>query len=289
LRRCVYTVLTGGYETLNEQPAAAGRDVPFICLTDDPDLRSDTWEIRRFRPIFPDDPVRSQRAAKMLAHRVLPEFDASLYIDNAVLLRVPPEQIFALAPDAGFALVAHSFRASLLDEFLAVAEQKLDDPARLAEQLGHYRAAFPAQLAAKPAWTGLLLRDHRDSAVAAAMEIWLAHVCRYSRRDQLAAPVAFHLAGLRPEMLAADNHESWFHSWPHAPARKVERRLWPDQPADHALALQIELAQQAVAQAELRARLEGLAHEHAVLLDSTSWRLLEPLRAFGRRIRPHRT
>ena len=81
----------------------------------------------------------------------------------------------------------------------------IDDPARVAEQLAHYMAAFPALLDQAPFWTALLLRDHRDKLVQTAMEIWLAHVFRYARRDQLRL-AAFHLGGARPETLDIDNH-----------------------------------------------------------------------------------
>src|SRR5688572_10939275 len=57
---CVYTTLIGGYEPLNEQPVAASSRVPFVCLTDDPNLASDTWQIRHVTPLFGMDPVRSQ-------------------------------------------------------------------------------------------------------------------------------------------------------------------------------------------------------------------------------------
>ena len=53
MARCVFTVLNGGYEALNEQPVAARSAIPFICLTDDPGLTSGTWQIRPFKPRFP--------------------------------------------------------------------------------------------------------------------------------------------------------------------------------------------------------------------------------------------
>jgi len=59
---CVYTVLSGGYEQLNEQPMARQSRLKFICFTDDPELTSESWEIRPMVPILADDPVRSQRA-----------------------------------------------------------------------------------------------------------------------------------------------------------------------------------------------------------------------------------
>ena len=47
-----YTALIGSYERLQEQPEAKNTDIPFICLTDDPSLTSETWEVRLIEPAF---------------------------------------------------------------------------------------------------------------------------------------------------------------------------------------------------------------------------------------------
>ena len=250
-RMCVYTALTGRYEQLNEQPIAAQSRIPFICLTDDPDLRSGSWQVRQIRPKFGMDPIRSQRDLKLSPHLHLPEFDASLYIDNSVLLSELPERLFEdFEATPGFCLAEHSFRNSVLDEFLAVAESGLDDQSRIFEQLNHYLLDCPEVLDEKPYWGAILMRDHRSSAVRVMLEAWLAHVNRYSRRDQLSVNAAFRYAGLKPQVLRIDNHSSWFHSWPHARSRDQNRgtrrpatSLSP--PAAHIRRLEQALAEQA--------------------------------------------
>ncbi len=268
---CVYTVLTGGYEPLNEQPVTQASTLPFICFTDMPDTTSATWEIRPLPQLFTSDPVRNQRAGKLRPTALLPEFSRSLYIDNSVLLQVPPEQIFAAVDiSTGMALPRHSFRATLLDEFAVAAEHRLDDPARIAEQLTHYQAAVPHVLVQAPYWNAILLRDHHHPTMRAAMEIWLAHVLRYSRRDQLSAAPAFYLAGLNPAVMEIDNYQSWFHTWPHIKGRKAERRLWG---ADEGEALK-----RLVQNVALEQRLARLEHENQALLSATTWRLMQPVR-----------
>lgn len=79
---CVYTALFGDYEALNEQPVRRNSHLQFICFTNDPGLKSDSWEIVQAEPLFSMDPIRSQRQYKMLPHRFLPEYSVSLYIDN---------------------------------------------------------------------------------------------------------------------------------------------------------------------------------------------------------------
>jgi len=276
LRRCVFTVLTGGYEALNEQPVAADSALQFICFTDRP-VASATWQIRDMVKPFAADDFRNQRSYKLRPHAVLPEFDASLYIDNSVILKRPPESLFETTDlTRGLALPAHSFRATLRDEFAEVIAQRLDDPARLTTQLADYEAAYPDILDRPPVWCGLMLRDHRHPLAIGAADIWAAHVYRYSRRDQLSSLVACHLAGLVPEILKLDNHESPFHSWPHIADRRTEMRSWAGE-TQLVDALRLETVQ-------LQAQLRQLQAERAALLESRSWRITSRLRRTARRL-----
>ena len=216
LRLCVYTALTGCYERLNEQPMARDSMIPFICLTDDAELRSDTWQIRQVPPLFTRDPIRSQRDLKLRAHLHLPDYDFSIYIDNSVVLTQLPERIFERHyPATGLCLFWHSLRDSVLDEFLEVASRGLDDQGRVFEQLNHYSFSHPEVLEERPYWGGLLLREHGIPEVRAMSDIWYSNVLRYSRRDQLSLNLALRKAGLTPEVIDLDNRASWFHTWPH--------------------------------------------------------------------------
>lgn len=213
--RCVYTVLVGRYEALNEQPVARESGVPFICLTDDPSLRSETWEVRRIDLLFRLDAVRSQREIKLRPHKYLPEFSSSLYIDNSVILTEPPESVFErYAPASGLALVHHSYRSSVIDEFQAVHEAGQDDSARIIEQLNHYALSRPEVLEQRPFWGGIQIRDHENQAVRDFLDAWQSHVLRYSRRDQLSVNYAMAEAGFAPDVIEVDNFKSWFHTWP---------------------------------------------------------------------------
>lgn len=283
-RLCVFTVLTGGYEALNEQPAARDSDVRFICLTDDSALTSETWEMRRFMPIFSGDAIRSARTVKLRPFDHLPEFDQSLYIDNSVLLRGSPELLFEAADlSSGLCLPLHGLYASLLDKFAAIARNHLDDPARIAEQLAAYMDSDSGLLMAPPFWTGLLLRDHGNLALRTAMDVWLAYVYRFSRRDELSAPMAFQQAGLTPGTLDIDHHDSRFHQWPRFAGRQTALGIW------HRAATEAELSACRVEREALRSRLQQSKQGHAVLLQATTWRMLAPLRGLVRRLRGQQT
>lgn len=221
---CVYTVLLGGYEKLNEQPAASRSRLPFICLTDDASLQSASWDCRLVKPLFPEDPIRSQRDLKIRPHLYMQDYDCSIYIDNSVVLKEPPERLLeAFDPENGFLIPLHSFHETVLDEFLEVARIGLDDSVRIFEQLNHYTFSCPDVLAQRPWWSAILVRDHRSAKVRSMLEIWASHVMRYSRRDQLSINTAFTAANLHPTILDVDNHVSDWHIWPIMNGRDRQR------------------------------------------------------------------
>lgn len=225
---CVYTALFGDYERLNEQPVRHQSHLPFICFTDDSSLRSDTWDIVLVAPTFPMDPARSQRVYKMLPHQFLPQYSVSLYIDNSVVLRKPPDAMLAEhLSDCDFALPSHSFRKTVLDEFIEVARLGLDDPSRVFEQLNHYALTAPAVLEEVPYWCGMLFRRHGNPDLQKTLNLWLSHVYRYSRRDQLSLAFCCNATGFSPKRLLLDNYNSEFHEWPIAVGREQLREEGP--------------------------------------------------------------
>lgn len=175
-----------------------------------------------------NDHARNSRLPKACPHRYLPEYDVSLYIDNTVALKVPPEIIEqALLPGDQFEWGAfrHSFRPTLLDEFNRVYRLTLDEPTRIQEQFITYKAWHPELLHSAPIWAGFLIRRHNLDSVIQAGENWYAHILRYSRRDQLSLlyVLAEHLP--KVNLLDKDNRNSEWHTWDNKPAsRDASRR-----------------------------------------------------------------
>ncbi|MBW9111850.1 glycosyltransferase domain-containing protein [Microbacterium ureisolvens] len=233
----MYTALIGQYDGLIEQPVAATSTADFICFTDDPDLTSETWEIRRVERAFPQDPVRSARMYKILGHDSLDEYDVTLYIDASVLLRRSPEQIVEdwLTDGLDIALSSHGYREQLVDEFDEVVRLQYDDRSRVYEQLMDYSVEYPEVLEARPLWTGMLVR-RRTPAVASAMRVWADHVLRYSRRDQLSVLVALRSKDVAVRVLDIDNFDSPDHEWPVIPKRRILQGKAPALPSGPLLA-----------------------------------------------------
>ena len=227
MKQCVYTALFGDYEKLNDQPLAKESSVPFVCLTDNPNLKSNSWIVKYCKPLLKLDSVRSQRAVKILPHRYLPEFKSSIYIDNTVKLTQLPEFVFDRCfSSGGFSVFHHSHRKSVIDEFYEVATTRLDRTSRLLSQLNFYLLNSRTVILEKPFWNGILIREHHCTIVREIMELWFSQVLSYSRRDQLSLNYSLLRYGFAPYTIEFDNFLSPFHTWPHCTERKEEKRFF---------------------------------------------------------------
>lgn len=216
MRRIVYRVLLGGYETLNELEDVELHDVEAIVLTDDRNLTSRTWTVHQVTPEFPDDPVRSQRLLKICGHQSLGSFDESLYLDNSVELRVSPSVLldtWLSDPATDIALPLHDTRASVADEFTQVLALGLDDAAPVREQLSAYRRSAAEILLQRPHWTAIIAR-RPGAALDHRMRVWADHVLRYSRRDQLSVNLALDSETIAVAGITVEARESPWHRWP---------------------------------------------------------------------------
>jgi hypothetical protein len=225
-RFCVYTVLLGDYETLNEQPVARDSQTDFICFTDNRNIVSNSWKFSYIDPVFPMDLARSSRIPKLCPHRHLKDYDSSLYIDNSIILKKTPEVIykdFMESKNVDMVCIKHSYRETVLDEFIEVAWLQLDDLNTIMEQLNTYHLTTPEVLIEKPYMSGLLLRKHNDDCVVKTMEEWLAHVLRYSRRDQLSLNYVLRKNKPRVDALDLDFRNSEYLQWPVVYGREREK------------------------------------------------------------------
>jgi hypothetical protein len=221
-RLVVYTAVLGDEQPLREQPVAEVSTSDFVCFTDDPGLHSDTWETVLVQPRVAADPVRSARFLKIVGHPALAGYDRSLWVDNAVELRKPPELFVGdWLADAHVAAPQHTLYATVAAEAEAAIDRGKDDHLRVFEQLAHYLDTTPGALEARQHWTGLLARRGSQTATM-AMTLWWEHVLRYSSRDQLSFGVAMTAAGVWVRSVPLANLQSAVHAWPGGPATRAD-------------------------------------------------------------------
>lgn len=222
----VYTVLIGTDEELNEQPVAPVSESRFVCLTDHVGIKSETWEIETVEPSIFADPHRSSRDLKLRGYERFGKNVVSLYIDNTVILEQDPVSLLQeWLQECSIAMMQHTFRKTVADEFDACIAYRLDHAARIREQLVTYKSTIPKVLAEQPLWGGLIARRHDREADRFTQE-WMNHVLRYSRRDQLSVNAARHLSNARICIIPGSISESAWHRWPQrTPAAPLHRSI----------------------------------------------------------------
>lgn len=227
----VYTTIMGGNYTL--PVVSSNQKTSYVCFTDDQYFDAHGWQIVQVEPVLAHDLPRSSRESKICPHRYFPNVDRSIYIDPSVELLDDPQNIWdeVMTEYSIFGGFYHSFRDTLLDEFIAVFDQQLDGAGVLAEQFNTYSHLGTQELNQKPVWGGFLLRRHNDQHCKETMERWFAHVLRYSRRDQLSLPVILGLlSDSQRRIIHLDNHQSKFHRWPRADYKRPADYIESSQP-----------------------------------------------------------
>lgn len=86
----IYTVITGGKDALSEDMNTKGAHA--VCFTDNPDLKSEKWEIILIPSLY-KDVRRDSRTVKMLPHIYFPEATYSLYCDGNIICKIPLQRL----------------------------------------------------------------------------------------------------------------------------------------------------------------------------------------------------
>ncbi len=185
LKKLFYTVLVGDYDRLNEVPQRL-KNWDYVCYTDNPELKSDSWEIRFLDNPLGLDPIRLSRYYKINNHLVDTGYDLSVYTDANIRIRGDLDSFLAQTffPESIFSLLLHPFHFSLEQEVKLCVEQKKDNPVLLRDQYNHYvqsgyRDLLP-HINAR-----MMIRKTGSPAVRNLMENWFEQLMKWSKRDQL--------------------------------------------------------------------------------------------------------
>lgn len=185
----VYTCITGGYDNILE-PTVVTPGVDYVCFTDNPNMKSKTW---KFRPIPQElltySKVKQQRGVKILAHRYLPEYDISIWVDGAVIVRGNINEYLKTLDFINYCVFVpeHPARKCIYkekDACVKIRKIKGDEIALADKQMKRYKdEKFPENFGLVQ--TNVMIRSHNDQYSKELMEKWWTELKDYSHRDQL--------------------------------------------------------------------------------------------------------
>ena len=177
----VYTAIFNNYDLLQSPPPPV-EGVRYVCVTDERPPRPKGWEIHLVdRPVFAHP--YTQRSYKILAHRVFPDADVSLYLDGTFeLLADPLRLVERYLAEADLALFRHPQRDGVYAELRACADlgkERREITTMIEER---YRTQGMPETGHLHA-SGFLLRRHTHR-IADFNEGWMTEVIDSSVRDQ---------------------------------------------------------------------------------------------------------
>lgn len=227
-RRVIYTCLFGYSEPFGDYPVIRDGRTDYICFTDDPELKSKRWQIRLLDS-SKIGPVRTAKQIKILAHRFLPNYRESLYVDNRVKLKAPPSFIFQSLQQGSSDMMCfrHPERNCIYAEALEIIKVRYDDPDVVHKQMAAYRDdGYPED-------SGLilgtvLLRRHNTQESINLMEAWFSEVMKHSYRDQMSFNYAAYKQGFKPSYLPGSPYSNDIMEWV-IPAVRVPRDFRDDE------------------------------------------------------------
>jgi hypothetical protein len=223
-RDVVFTALFGNYESLNEISIVKNPKTKYVCFTDDPSLKSETWEIKLVESFVPGSPSRSSREIKMLGYKYFPKGSRSLYVDNTVKLKVDGSHVLdAWLSNTDIAFMRHYSRKTVRGEFFICSAYGLDDQEKILKQFIYYRKHFSSVLKERPHWGGMIARVNTPKTDE-FMEIWKQQFNIFAKRDQLSINVSSVISGVQIGTINAENDSSEWHEWPVHSNRKTEMR-----------------------------------------------------------------
>ena len=180
----VYTAITGGYDTVKE-PKVVNPNWDYILFTDNPEIKSDIWQVRLIDNEENLDSTRLARKVKIMGHKYLEEYDYSIWIDGKLEIRGDLEKyVMENRKTEPILCFSHYVNDCIYQELDLCTELKKDDVELMNKQIDKYKKeGYPEHNGLVE--TGLLVREIHNTDVKKVMETWWNEVKNHSKRDQL--------------------------------------------------------------------------------------------------------
>lgn len=180
----IYSAITGGYDEVKE-PEYVNPDLDYILFTDNPNVKSDVWEIRLISKEANLDDTRISKKIKILGHKYLEDYDFSIWVDGKLLIKSDLyDFVLNYRGREPFLCFNHYENDCIYQEKELCRILNKDDPDIMNAQIERYRKE------GYPEHNGLiegaiLVRELKNERVIKVMETWWQEVLHGSKRDQL--------------------------------------------------------------------------------------------------------
>lgn len=178
----IYTAFTGDYDSLKE-PEFIDKDARYVCFTQNPDLKSDTWEIIQMEDSTLDD-NRIAKQYKVFPNRYFPDFKYSFWLDGTFKIKGSIREYVSKYINSSMLTVVHPERDCIFDEAAASMHFPRYSNYTMSKQVEKYRNEGMPLHYGLPV-LGALFRKHDDPEIVSLMDQWWKEIILFTNQDQL--------------------------------------------------------------------------------------------------------
>ncbi len=201
-----YTAVYGAYDDLKQHPDHPLVDA-WIAYTDDPDLKSDDWEVR-YRPLTATHP---RMAAKWWKTHPPLEAMESVWIDGSVVIHNAAyfDVLHACLDEQPITMFEHPDRDCIYEEVVVSRMmQKYEGQPLEGQGALYYQRGWPVH---GGLWASTTFARRHTPRVLQFGAAWYAHCDLLTYQDQLSLPILLDQYGLTPAPIPGNLwHNDWF-------------------------------------------------------------------------------
>ncbi len=187
MKKCVFLTIMGDYDNLNE-PTVITPGWDYICFTNNPKLKSKSWDIRF---VTDDEGLGNPKFSRkiwILNHRHVGEYDLSISIDGSMYpncnLDVFIKKFLPADDKIDMAMHDRKIREGVYHEAVKCSSKGKADPELIRRQMDFYRSeGMPGDTGIFS--TGVIIRKHNRPNLERHCELWWEQVEKWAHRDQL--------------------------------------------------------------------------------------------------------
>jgi len=188
--KCVYTFIVGNYDSL-KQPKIITPDWDYICVTDNPNLKSDIWQIIQIDNIDKQiEPAKKRAMSLMIGHRkYLPKhYDIVITIGGQCVINIDLNELltkYGYDNSYDACLCEHPNRDCVYDEAKKIIQVQRDTPERINK---HVQMFIDEEYPIKNGLyaSGMMIINNNSKNIHAYYDQWLSDYQTFpSVRDQM--------------------------------------------------------------------------------------------------------
>lgn len=203
IKIAVYTAIFGGKD---EAPKLIGKqdvslkNIDFICVTDNEELRSEDYRMEVVQRKF-SDVTKNARDIKLNGFDGVENYDVAIWHDSSVQLHCHKILDLAKFAEKNMISVFHHVRYCAYLEAIACIDQNKDSAMRIAGQMHRYfKEGFPSNY--KLHETTIMVLNVASYYKSELRKVWWNEILHRSRRDQLSFAYARWKTGVDAGLLA---------------------------------------------------------------------------------------